>query len=522
MSDYIKKKRSAIGEGIYLLYFAIMMAARAFGLYEGMTVYNISLVVGMLLFACKMVITPHSIKEYVLSGVLLLISVLVYLHTGEKGLLVCFTMMLGMKAVSVQKVIRTGIIVSGIAILIKIFTGVFGILPEIYYPQEREGIGTMFRHALGYAHPNTLHMNVLMLTMLMIFYISKGLSGKKDRDACIKLGICSCLAALFNLYIFNYSGSRTGILTCFVFLIINFWFFICKKPGILEKIVTLIAFPGVCFISIVMPLILPDSIFELIDRRIFTTRLSIARYFWSNNHISLFGIRLVNENEYYKTYGLDMAQLYLFLQLGILAFITIAALTMWFVVYCLKKNRLKELAVLLGMLCLGIWEPLLYNLGFKNFVYVFIGAAIYEALSGKESVFCDFDRPVFVSGLNISYIMKTLSTAALAGLLAMLLFLAVTSKPTALYGGRELDESGRSLGMEGYYFTADEIETFRDRGDLVVGYVDDVTPMYIYSEDIAAGEYEKKALSIAVFTAIALVILQLLFRLQFSCPSIYE
>jgi hypothetical protein len=149
MSDYIKKNRSAIGEGIYLLYFAIMIGARAAGLYEGMTVYNISLLLGLFLFALKMVVTKYSLKEYAICAAFLLLSGIVYAKTGEKGLLVCFTMMLGMKGVSVMKVVKTGIIVAGVIVLIRVFTGAFGFVNGIYYPQEREGVGLMFRESLG-------------------------------------------------------------------------------------------------------------------------------------------------------------------------------------------------------------------------------------------------------------------------------------------------------------------------------------------------------------------------------------
>ena len=62
-SEENKQKREAIGEGIYLLYFAVMIGARAAGLYEGMRVYNILLVLGLMLFACKMLLTTRGLKE---------------------------------------------------------------------------------------------------------------------------------------------------------------------------------------------------------------------------------------------------------------------------------------------------------------------------------------------------------------------------------------------------------------------------------------------------------------------------
>ena len=153
------------------------------------------------------------------------LALLVYRFTGEKGLLVCFTMMLGMKGVSVKKTITTGTVVAGIFILGKIILGVFGVLPEMYYPQERAGVGVMFRHSLGYAHPNTLHMNVLMLTMMVVYLLTTAaMSSTLERKKKLSyISLVSIAALFFNLYIFMYSGTRTGIMACMAFLICNLW-----------------------------------------------------------------------------------------------------------------------------------------------------------------------------------------------------------------------------------------------------------------------------------------------------------
>ncbi len=488
-------KRAKIGEGIYLLYFAVMIGARAAGLYEGMTVYNILLALGLLLFGVKFVVTASSIKEYAGAALLLGVAGVVYLFTGEKGLIVCFSMLLGMKLVSVKKVIVTGIAVSGTLIIGKVLCGVTGLLPEIYYPQERSGVGLMFRHALGYAHPNTLHMNVLMLSMLVMFFVSKYVAKKNVKF----LLIFSILVLAFNLYVFNYSGSRTGILACVVYLVINFWFSMRQRPGLLEKILCYIAYPAVCFICIAGPRILPWSIFELVDQKIFTTRFTIARYFWENNHLSLFGIRLNNPNPRYATYGIDMAQLYLFLQLGLVAFAVISVITMLFVHLSLKKGNMQELAVLMGMLCLGIWEPLLYNLGFKNFIYVFMGALFYglmgmakedeTALDGADS------RTVRLTRL----MMKAIACGIAAGVAIFFACMLFTTVPGNLYGDRQQDESGKSFDMQEIYLSEEEVSDLRADGAIIVGYKNSSTPMYEYGPQIAKMEYDKRILSAGVW-----------------------
>ncbi len=499
-SDFLKKikdNRAQIGEGIYLLYFAVMIAVKAFGFYEGQMIFNLSLLFVFGLFAIKMLITKHTIKEYAVVAFFMLLAGIVYVKTGEKGLILYFCMMLGMKQVSVLKVVKTGAIVSAIITLFKIFTGVFGLAEEIYYPQERAGIGLMFRHGLGYAHPNSLHMTVLSVMMLVMYYVSKSLMRKTNT---IKLIIFSVLAFLFNLYIFQYSGSRTGLLAGTAYLIINLWFCLREKPGILEKIACYISFPGTCFIAIVMPFILPESVFRKIDTTIFTTRFSIAKYFWSNNSPALFGIRLNNPDEWMSTYGLDMSQLYLFLQLGIVTFVVMACLTMWFIHYSLKNSHMAELAVLMGMLVMGIWEPHLYNLSFKNFVFVFMGAAIYTALAGNSK---DSYENSWISSMSLADLIKSMCFGAAAGIASVMLFYLLTQEPSAFYGSRELNESGRSLGMEATYLTKEEAQELKTQGNFIVGYVDESTPMYKFDSQIALMEYERRGLSTGVFTGMA-------------------
>lgn len=492
----IKNNRAQIGEGIYLLYFAIMIGVKACGFYEGQIIFNLALAAGVGLIVLKMLITEHSIKEYAVAAIFMLIAGVVYIHTGEKGLIVYFCMMLGIKQVRVLKVVKVGILVSGMIILFKIFTAAFGLIDDIYYPQERPGIGLMFRHGLGYPHPNSLHMSVFLLSVLIIYYVSK-------RYTAGYVVLASVLTFVFNLFVFQYSGSRTGMLVIVVYLLINLWFYFRKTPGLLEKIVCYISFPGACFIAIIMPFIVPAAIYDTIDQKIFTTRFSLAKYFWEHNSVSLFGIRLNNPDEWLSVYGIDMSQLYLFLQLGILAFVVIAALTMWFIHDSLKKSRMSELAVFMGMLVMGIWEPHMYNLSFKNFVFMFMGVAIYEALRNNEDYSCDQlavcdDHQV----VDLSVLIKGVCLGFAAGICAGMIFYLVTTEPSALYGSRENNESGRSLGMEAVYLTKDDVNELGSKGDIIVGYVDETTPMYKYDSQIALMEYERRGLSAGILTCI--------------------
>ncbi len=520
-SDFWKNTeyRDKTAEVIYLIYFGLMVGARASGLYEGMLIYNITLVIGMLLFGLKMIVGKHTLKEYLLAGFFVLLSVIVYLHTGEKGLLVCFSMMLGMKNVSVKKAIKVGACVGGFFIISKIILGVFRVTSEIYYPQWRSGMDIMFRHALGYPHPNSLHMNVAMLGMMTSYLVTSILPSKKingtnsnisnkNHGSTLIMIMLSLLILAFNYYVYLYSGSRTGLLGCLFYLIINTWLFFRKKIGIIEKIILYSFFPIVCVVAIILPLILKGRLYNWLNWNVFSTRFEIARYFWANNSISLFGIRLNNPDPLFRTYGIDMAQLYLFLQLGLVAFVTISALTMWFIHNAVINDKRAELAVLMGTLFLGIWEPFLYNLSYKNFVFVFFGAMIYRLGTKKDIIKSNtYDKDILKLSSRLLIIV---AIGSIVGLVAACGYANVSPKPSALYGDRQESESGELFGMEEYYLTKSQVAELKGQGDIFIGYKDETSPMYKYDSELALMEYKKYVVSFGVWMGVGVCIVLIL------------
>ena len=68
----------SIAELFYLSYFAIMLGAKAIGLFEGQTAYNVCLVIGAILFFSKLVVTKHNLYELGIIVLLLLFGITVY------------------------------------------------------------------------------------------------------------------------------------------------------------------------------------------------------------------------------------------------------------------------------------------------------------------------------------------------------------------------------------------------------------------------------------------------------------
>lgn len=355
-----------LSELIYLAYFTVMFGARAIGLYEGMLPYNIMLVTGMLLFLLKIAMTRHTYGEYLLIGVLLFISLIVYYNTGEKGLLLYFTMMLGMKNVSLKRVMKWAAAILSVSFTVLVFLSVFGLKQDITYLHDRAGFGQVLRHSLGYPYPNTLFTTYIVLMVLIMYVL-----GKQTKK---QLVITSTLMFLGAVYIYLYSCSNTGLIVATFYLLANLWLQLRNRLSIVEKIVLLMAYPGCALLSIVGPLVTSGTLFQLMDK-VLHNRWAYSYYYLTTEPVTLFGTRFgetPNEN-----YMIDSSFLYSFLQIGVIPFLIVTVLMIGMIVCYVKKDKRIELAMIISFCVLGLSDPFFFNLSYKNLMFLFIGELLY-------------------------------------------------------------------------------------------------------------------------------------------------
>lgn len=353
-------------ELIYLAYFTVMFGARAIGLYEGMLLYNITLVIGMLLFLLKIAMTRHTFGEYLLIGVLLFISLIVYYNTGEKGLLLYFTMMLGMKNVSLKRVMKWAAAILSISFTVLIFLSVFGLKQDITYLHDRAGFGQVLRHSLGYPYPNTLFTTYIVLMVLIIYVL-----GKQTKKQLIMTSMLMFLGAV---YIYLYSCSNTGLIVATFYLLANLWLQLRNRLSMVEKLVLLIAYPGCALLSIVGPLVTSGRLFQIMDK-VLHNRWAYSYYYLTTEPVTLFGTRFgetPNDN-----YMIDSSFLYSFLQIGVIPFLIVTTLMVGMIVCYVKRDKRIELAMIISFCVLGLSDPFFFNLSYKNLMFLFVGELLY-------------------------------------------------------------------------------------------------------------------------------------------------
>lgn len=368
------RKEISVAEIMYFLYFAVMFGYRACGLYEGRLLYQISLVVGMLLFIAKVAVTEHTLLEYAFMGLLLLISGIVYYNTGEKGLLLYFTMMLGMKSVSVRRVFKLATIVLSISFPTLVLLCVTGIKVDITYLADRTFFKWIIRRSLGYPYPNTLFTTYIVLMVLIMYMLGK--QSKKN------LLLTSLFLLIGAVYIYIYSCSNTGIIVSVFYLIVNLYFQFRKGFSKLEKIGVQLVYPICLVFSVAAPLLIKGERFRLLDR-ILHNRMAYPLYYLTNEPVTLLGVRFgptPNTN-----YTIDSSFLYSFLQLGIIPFVIITLLYLAMIHDYVKREKKTEIAIIVSFCVLGLSDPFLFNLAYKNLMFLFIGEFIYRKLRALES-----------------------------------------------------------------------------------------------------------------------------------------
>lgn len=356
-----------IAECAYYAYFLVMFGARAIGLYEGMLIYNLSLVAGMLLFGLKVILTEHTVSEYIVMGALLLLSLIVYGNTGEKGLLLYMTMMLGMKHVPIQRIFKWAAMILAIAFPVASLLSITGVGVDNVFYAQKIGMGEVARHSLGYAVHNTAFTTYIILVVLIMYVL-----GRMNRK---QLLLVSAAAFIGAVYVYLYTVSYTGMMVTIIYLVLNYYFQTRKQLSSLEKTGILLVYPVCILFSVVGPLIIDGKLFAVIDK-ILNNRWNYARYFLTAEPVTLLGARFGDTPN--GNYMIDSSFLYSFLQIGLVSFVVLTVLYLAMICDYVKQDKRIEIAIIMGFCVLGISDPFLFNLSYKNLLFLFAGEFLYR------------------------------------------------------------------------------------------------------------------------------------------------
>ena len=498
-----QKWQFTIAELSYLIFIAIMTLAKGFGLYDGMALYKISLLAGAAFFALKLCLTEQSVYEWIWTLALLGLGVLIYHNSGETGALIYIAVIVGMKGVNLNRVLVLSLIIWSSTFVIQIITSLLGVRTDIFRVQEKLGLGHIIRWSLGAPHPNVLQITLIMICGLILYFVNA-----KGRKLLFIVG----LMVVANLYIFMYSVSYTGIITAFFYLFVHIYLCMRKRLTVAEKAMVYLAFPTCVIFSIVGPLTYPSKFWEFCNK-LFNTRFRLALNYLQNEPLTLFGAR-PSDRIGEAMRNLDCSYVYALMHYGVVLFALMVLVYLLYIHHCMKQNKYREIAMVLGMAVAAVAEPFFVNSSFKNITVFLVGAYLFSASEkyckkyvgtllskqikltqlGNKRIESDITKiKSLASQTCVTFIenrKKILTSSLVVSVIAAIIFALCFDIPTCYYAKRS---STQILEKKWIYLDVENLpEDFEGK---ILNYGDADTPMQRFEGNIGKVEYVRGTIS---------------------------
>lgn len=363
------------GEFFYYCFWGILFAAKGMGLEYGQKLFWLCLFAALFCLAGKLLLTEHTVKEWLVICLLVLWGAVIYQNSGEQAALAAALVIVGMKGIPVKRLMKISLSIWSATFFLSFLLGCLHIRDGVVVVHEKLGLGPIIRWSLGYTHPNVLHISYFILVALLL-YVCRW-EGKR-------LLAASVVLMAGNLLIFLWSISYTGVLVVSVYLVLNLYFQMRKQMSRVENFLIQCIFPFCVLFPLAGPFLFKGALYRFFNQ-LLSTRFKLVRLYFTDFQPTLFGTRAYYENTQAKL-TLDSSFAYLLMYYGILAFL-VFVIGYFLVLRCLLRTGQKEETVLLiGIAVAGITEQFLFNLSFKNLSFFFLGEALFASLEREGRI----------------------------------------------------------------------------------------------------------------------------------------
>lgn len=492
-------------EVLFFLFAGSLLFVKGMGFYEGQWPFDCMVVVAYISYTLLLVLRKHTIPELLVSIILTILGLVIYRTSGELGALFHLTFIAGMLGIGSKNVFKGAYYIWIITFVVQLFTSFIGVNPNnIYRIHEKMG-QYIVRWSLGYTHPNVLHVSYIVLIML-IFYVGD-YTGQKLVKA-------SVIALLGSMAIFIWSVSYTGMLISVVYIVMNLIFDRIRLNSTFIKALIVLITPAAIIFSVLGPVIIKGRAFELIDKAL-STRFTLSHYYLTTQPITWFGTKDFVLAD--TSIVLDCSYVYALMHYGIVFFLMMSIALSAVVIWLMRGNRKKELAIALGIVIAGITEPFLSNTSYKNIAFIFVAEYLFmilERLKSKDqfSIGKVAEKTLRVncsSCLKIkndikSVIVKRKWTiiviACLMIAIGALGYKAVVHYPDSIYSLLWKADRKPSVNGDPYSeYCYLDINNLPDGfNSWILSYTDEVTPLYSYRGFTLMFEYIRRALGVGI------------------------
>lgn len=370
----IGKEKPSLEEILYLGFFIILSVTKGLGFYEGQKLFTLLVVPAFVCALFKILISSYTKRQWFMQSILLLMAAVVYYESGTVGIFFVLFMILGMKNISVKKVFRAGLWVWSLcAIVLSVFS-FFRLEHTTYRVHAKMGLGHIFRWSLGFTHPNILHITYLALCAFILYELAERYHFKHF-----------VLLMIGNGLVFFYSISYTGFGIVAALLIGELYVKFRPKFSLMEKAVVNLTLPVCLFFSFVLPQIIFIKKYAAVVQKLnflLNTRIWLAKQYLVPEYTSLFGVRFSEKAQAFLS--IDNSYIWGFVNYGIIPFSLFMAAYLILIVDYSRKQKVRELVIIICFLGAGFTEQLLFNTSFKNITLLFLGEFIFRQKEGAE------------------------------------------------------------------------------------------------------------------------------------------
>lgn len=480
------EKTITLQEACYYGFFILLSLAKGLGFYEGQKLFYLLVVPALVLGFLKILLTPYTKKQAVLQIVLLALVAVIYCESRQIAIFFVAFTVLGMKGISVKKVLHIALWVWAVCAVVLSAVSFFFLEHTVYRVHAKMGLGHIFRWSLGFTHPNILHITYLMLCALIIWELEE------------KYGLKQYVLLMAgNLLVFFYSISYTGFGIVAVMLTGCLYIRFRPRFCLVEKMLANLVLPVCLILTFVLPFYINyHRISRFVQKLNFmlNTRIWLAEQFLKSEYRSLFGADISKVVKSSMT--LDNSYVWCYINYGLVFTVIIIAGYFALLFYDTYKQRTRELVILVCFLAAGWTEQLLFNTSFKNITLLFLGAFLFLQREGEREycLFSGFMRrrrvvTVPLAGLPdwillrartvyLAHRGRVLCVAAAGAAVGGLLCAALYQEPTGYVVPRFYTDGLEDIDYAVYLESEDDpaYEGYR-----VMNYLDAQTPMQIVS-----------------------------------------
>ena len=357
------KETKKINEKAFLIFLYLNVFCKGIGLGNDSKIYLLLLFLSIFFIVFKIINEKYTKNEFLICGLMFIIGLVSFLVTHKPTLFLTIICLIGMKNVNIDKIFKGMFNIRFVGFILIISLSLIGIIPNNSISMWRNGKLDV-RYALGFGHPNSLHLALFILISLYLYIKNKN----------IKL-INYIFLIIINQFIYHYSLSRTGYLLTFLLIIT---FMVIKYIKVNKRIINiftkllLIFLIAFSFISGLMYSPNNDVMNKL--NKIFNGRIAFSNYYLKNYDATLFGNRTILQD---NKALFDNGYLFLYLQYGIIGMIFIIGLIYEIIKSKEIKNDCKKNVLVLFYLVYLFVESFSPNI-FMNIILLFGSYVIFE------------------------------------------------------------------------------------------------------------------------------------------------